>query len=224
MNVRQRPAPSGGTARPRTTSPRCGASTTTPSPTGTSVRLTTRRGRSPSHVASPAPAVPCRISRSSEVFEVASTTGDDPQLDSLILRLHVETACCRGGALALRPIDLDAEQCLIRLSEEGDTTRWQPVSPTLIEHLQHHVRGRSAPATGEAVRYTNGRPITHRRYDHLWGRIGRHLAWVATQQVSTHWLRHTTLTWLAFRLRRRAGVRRTQRQERRHSDVDLGAG
>jgi hypothetical protein len=34
------------------------------------------------------------------------------------------------------------------------------------------------------------------RYDHLWTCIGRHLPWVATQQISTHWLRHTTLTWV----------------------------
>lgn len=27
-------------------------------------------------------------------------------------------------------------------------------------------------------------------------RIGQHLPWVATQQISTHWLRHTTLTWV----------------------------
>lgn len=46
------------------------------------------------------------------------------------------------------------------------------------------------------LRYTNGTPITTRRYDHLWKRIGTHLAWVATQQISTHWLRHTTLTWV----------------------------
>jgi hypothetical protein len=37
--------------------------------------------------------------------------GDDPALDALILRLHIETACGRGGALALRPIDLDPDQC-----------------------------------------------------------------------------------------------------------------
>ncbi len=34
-----------------------------------------------------------------------------------------------------------------------------------------------------------------RRYDHLWTRLGRHLPWVRTQQISTHWIRHTTLTW-----------------------------
>lgn len=36
----------------------------------------------------------------------------------------------------------------------------------------------------------NGRPITARRYDGLWARIGRVLPWVRTQQVSMHWIRH----------------------------------
>ncbi len=42
----------------------------------------------------------------------------------------------------------------------------------------------------------DGTPLTYRRYDHLWQRIGEHLPWVAVQQISTHWLRHTTLTWV----------------------------
>ena len=41
--------------------------------------------------------------RLAEINQVAATTGDDPELDTLILRLHTETACRRGGALALRP-------------------------------------------------------------------------------------------------------------------------
>jgi hypothetical protein len=41
--------------------------------------------------------------RLAEINEVAATTGDDPEMDTLILRLHTETACRRGGALALRP-------------------------------------------------------------------------------------------------------------------------
>jgi integrase len=35
-----------------------------------------------------------------------------------------------------------------------------------------------------------------RRYDYLWHRIGEHLPWAAAQGISTHWLRHTTLTWV----------------------------
>jgi integrase/recombinase XerC len=134
--------------------------------------------------------------RLAEINQIAATTGNDPALDTLLLRLHTETACRRGGALTLRPADLDPDQCLILLHEKGDTTRWQPVSPTLMAHLQLHAHARHAPRDGRLLRYRSGHPITHRRYDHLWERIGGHLPWVATQQVSTHWLRHTTLTWV----------------------------
>jgi integrase/recombinase XerC len=132
-----------------------------------------------------------------QIVHVAASTGNDPQLDSLLLRLHTETACRRGGALALRRGDLDADQCLIRLREKGETVRWQPVSPTLMRHLLDHTdtRGTHQP-DGPLLRYGTGQPITTRRYDHLWHRIGQHLSWVAAQQISTHWLRHTTLTWV----------------------------
>ncbi|MCX2729479.1 site-specific integrase [Saccharopolyspora sp. NFXS83] len=132
-----------------------------------------------------------------EINQVAATTGNDPALDTLLLRLHTETACRRGGVLALRPQDLDTQQCLIALHEKGDTVRWQPVSPTLMRHLQAHAEQRGAALEGgRLLRYRSGKPITSRRYDHLWKRIGTHLPWVATQQISTHWLRHTTLTWV----------------------------
>ena len=38
--------------------------------------------------------------RLAEINETAAATGDDPELDTLLLRLHTETACRRGGALA----------------------------------------------------------------------------------------------------------------------------
>jgi integrase/recombinase XerC len=134
--------------------------------------------------------------RLAEICHVAATTGDDPELDTLILRLHTETACRRGGALALRPQDLDTEQCLILLREKGETFRWQPVSPTLMAALVRHAEERPAPASARLLRYRMGKPITHRRYDGLWARIGRELPWARTQQISIHWLRHTTLTWV----------------------------
>jgi integrase len=134
--------------------------------------------------------------RLAQINQVAATTGNDPALDTLLLRLHIETACRRGGALALRPMDLDREQCLILLREKGDTTRWQPISPSLMVNLHDHAQTRGALRGGRLLRYRNGQPVTRRRYDHLWRRIGEHLPWVATQQISTHWLRHTTLTWV----------------------------
>jgi integrase/recombinase XerC len=110
--------------------------------------------------------------RLAEINQVAATTGNDPELDTLLLRLHTETACRRGGALALRPKDLDPDQCLILLREKGETLRWQPVSPTLMRRLQQHAQDRHAPRDGPLLRYLSGRPVTSRRYDHLWARIG----------------------------------------------------
>jgi len=75
--------------------------------------------------------------------------------------------CRRGGALALRPRDLDTDQCLILLRENGETVRWQPVSPILMARLVEHGRERHAPPDGQLLRYADGRPITFRRYDHL---------------------------------------------------------
>ncbi|GLZ28233.1 hypothetical protein Lesp02_04230 [Lentzea sp. NBRC 105346] len=136
--------------------------------------------------------------RIEEIIGVASNTGDDPVLDCLLIRLHIETACRRGAALSLRPTDLDQEQCLILLREKGGVYRRQPVSPTLMTHLLDHATARgSLEPEGPLLRYKNGRPLTTRRYDGLWKRICDHLAWAGHEGgVSTHWLRHTTLTWV----------------------------
>jgi integrase/recombinase XerC len=88
--------------------------------------------------------------RMAEINKTAASTGDDPELDTL-LRLQTETACRRGGALALRSRDLDRDQCLI------ETVRWQPVSPTLMIRLVEHGRERHAPPDGQLPRYANGR-------------------------------------------------------------------
>lgn len=135
--------------------------------------------------------------RLSQINNVAATTGNDPELDSLLLRFHQETAGRRGGALAMRtPQDLDSDQCLVRLHEKGGTARWQPVSPTLMHALLDHGDARGAQPGEQLLRYRNGSPLTRRRYDSLWNRLGHHVRWVAAQQVTTHWLRHTTLTWV----------------------------
>ena len=162
--------------------------------------------------------------RLAEINHAAAATGDDPELDTLLLRLHTETACRRGGALALRPCDLDPEQCLILLREKGETVRWQPVSPTLMAALLGHAGERHAPADGQLLRYRNGRRITYRRYDHLWERLGRHLPWVRAQQISMHWIRHTTLTWVERNFGyavAKAYAGHTDTRQRRGRDRDL---
>jgi YD repeat-containing protein len=84
----------------------------------------------------------------------------------------------------------------LRLALGEERTRYDPLalcSPCSAElALARHAEDRHAPTDGRLLRYTDGRSVTHRRYDGLWARIGRHLPWARTQQISTHWLRHTT--------------------------------
>jgi site-specific recombinase XerC len=143
---------------------------------------------------------PRRALTSDELAQInaaARTRGSDTALDALLLRLHTETACRRGGALALRFMDVDPVRGLIRLREKGETLRWQPITLDLAGHLLEHARLRGAhQPDDQLLRYRNGRPLTTRRYDQLWARLGQLLPWVAAQGVSTHWLWHTTLTWV----------------------------
>jgi integrase len=160
------------------------------------------RGASPAHrVVKPRRLPSVRRALSPQELEeinlVARTSGNDVVLDALLLRLHTETACRRGGALGLRLADLDTKQGLVRLTEKGSTLRWQPITLDLAVHLDERARARGAVLpTDQLLRYRSGQAITSRRYDHLWKRIGEQLPWAAAQGVSTHWLRHTTLTWV----------------------------
>ena len=131
------------------------------------------------------------------LYTVTSTSGDDPVLDTLLLRFHLETGARRGGALALRRRDLDVARQLVRLREKNDTERWQPVSKTLVDALMQHCDARGAieaddavfrrhPRAGECV----GLPVTRRRYNTLTARWGRSIPWVKELGVSIHWCRH----------------------------------
>ncbi len=128
-----------------------------------------------------------------KITRIASNTGDDPDLDVLLLRLHREAACTRGEALGLHPADLDVQRCLILLHANTADARSQPLSPSLVWALQQHMTDRPGAADQGLLRYRDGRPITYRRYDHLWQRLGDHLSWVAAEQISTGWLRQATL-------------------------------
>ena len=137
--------------------------------------------------------------RLAEINQAAATTGDDPELDTLLLRLHTETACRRGGALALRPQDLDPEQCLVLLREKGETVRWQPVSPTLMAALLEHAGERHAPPDGQLLRYPTAAASPTAATTTCGTASAGTCPGCATQQISMHWIRHTTLTWVEGR-------------------------
>jgi site-specific recombinase XerD len=132
-----------------------------------------------------------------EINHAAAHSGNDTALDTLLLRLHTETACRRRAGILLRENDIDEHWCLLRLREKNNNTRWQPASPTLTAALleHRHRRGTGHPE-GPLLRYRDGRPLSTRRYDHLWARLGHELPWITAQNITTHWLRHTTVTWV----------------------------
>jgi integrase len=132
-----------------------------------------------------------------EVNQAVAAGGRDPALDCLLVRLHLETACRRGGALGLRLVDLDVRWCRVRLREKGGTVRWQPISPTLTAALATHARERGAISSGDALlRRVDGRPLSPRHYETLWARVRSALPWAEALGISAHWLRHTTITWV----------------------------
>jgi len=131
------------------------------------------------------------------LYNVTSTGGDDPVLDTLLLRFHLETGARRGGALSLRRRDLNVARQCIRLREKNEKLRWQPISKTLLDALFEHCDARGALTPQDAVfRHrprqvgSAGIPITRRRYNTLVGRWGKSIPWVQELGVSIHWCRH----------------------------------
>jgi integrase len=98
------------------------------------------------------------------IHQVVQTTGNDVPLDCLLIRLHMETACRRGGALALRLRDLDTQSCAVRLREKGETVRWQPITPTSTAALTEHARVRGASEPTDALLRNRQRPSCRGRY------------------------------------------------------------
>lgn len=135
------------------------------------------------------------------LYAVTAGGGNDPHLDLLLVRFHLETGARRGGAVALRLRDLDLTNQRLLLREKGDTQRWQPVSRTLLLALRAHAEVRGAVQPEDPVlRYlptagrTVGAPLTRRRYNTLADRWQRDLPDPALRGVSVHWLRHTAIT------------------------------
>ena len=133
-----------------------------------------------------------------EVWDKAGTTGNDPRLDLLLLRFHLETGARRGGALALTRGDLDPARQTVWLSEKNGERREQPVTTKLLAAITGHMADRGVPQKNSAAvfRYRDGRPLSRRRYDTLFERLRREVP--EAGQISAHWLRHTAITMVEY--------------------------
>ncbi|WP_157114897.1 site-specific integrase [Nocardia niwae] len=141
--------------------------------------------------------LPLSIERLHELADVAETTGNDRELYGLIVRLHMETACHRRSPLHLHIGDIIQEDCTLRLRDESGDLRWQPISPTLLQHLLEHIDTRGGPrTTTQVLRDHTGQPITYRRYDNLHNRFRKHLPWAVEERVTVTRIRYTTLNYV----------------------------
>jgi integrase/recombinase XerC len=132
-----------------------------------------------------------------ELWITTAQTSNDPSLDVLLLRFHLETGARREGALSLCWSDIHPYHQLVILHEKFSTDRQQPISRTLLTNLRAHTISRldHEPRPDDAVfRYRDGHPLTRRRYNSLFERVQRHLPWCGEAGVSIHWIRHTAIS------------------------------
>jgi len=130
-----------------------------------------------------------------EVIEAVRTTSQDPDLDLLLIRFHLESGARREGGLNLRLRDLDRRRSTLWLREKFGIEREQPVSPSLLGLLEAHSAERGAMAPDDTVlRSRRGKAITRRRYNTVFDRARPCLPWADRTPVSAHILRHTAIT------------------------------
>jgi integrase len=77
-----------------------------------------------------------------EALDAVRTTSQDPDLDLLLVRFHLESGARREGALNLRLGDLDHRRSTVLLREKFGLEREQPVPPSLVVALEGHARAR----------------------------------------------------------------------------------
>lgn len=145
--------------------------------------------------APPGPERPLDSHELAELLHVAGTTGDDPELDILLLKTGRILAARREGLINMRLCDLDRRRRSIWLNEKYGKTREMPAPRWLIDELREHAsrRGATDPADS-ALRYSSGRPLTESRFSTLFDRLDTHTDWSARLDVGIHWIRHTTLS------------------------------
>ncbi|AEI12367.1 tyrosine-type recombinase/integrase [Cellulomonas gilvus] len=132
---------------------------------------------------------------------VATSSGDDVELDGLLVRFHWETGARRGGAISLTVGAIDADRSTVRLLEKGSKWREVPVTNALLTALLDHATERGGALTSTSPVFClrprrNGghRPLTRRRYNTIAERWHKALPWAEALGVSMHWVRHTALT------------------------------
>lgn len=142
-----------------------------------------------------------------QMVELIGSTGDDPQLDALVLKFIDITGARREGLLDLQVGGIDREECTVRLHEKFDTVFDQPVPDMFVDELLTFAAARRSAARTDSVfvkRTASGgfTPMGRRRYDYIFtDRLQSSFTWADKLQVTAHTLRHHAI----IRVERRYG-------------------
>lgn len=131
-----------------------------------------------------------------DVWAAVTATTNDPELELLLLRFHLESGARRIGAINLRVRDIDATRHTVWLREKFGVEREQPISGSLIDAISALAEARGAVKPDDkALRTRRGpSPISDRTYDRIFTRAQEHVPWVQRTPLTAHVLRHTAIT------------------------------
>lgn len=135
-----------------------------------------------------------------QLVDAVRNTTDDPDLDLLLVRFHLETGARREGALGLTLERIDPDRQTIWLVEKYGRRREQPVTRTLVDQLCGLAETQGATRADDrvflyAAKGSSGfRPITKNRYATIFRRAAPYLPFAATTRLGSHTLRATAIT------------------------------
>lgn len=140
-----------------------------------------------------------------QVVAIITGTGDDPELDELILETILIAGARAEGIVNLTLGGVDLDKCTLYLIEKGRNGRkkrvHQPVPDWFAAKVHAFAVARGATMRDDTVfRYRRrgagaGKPITDRRLDNIFaGRVQPMLPWADKDQVTAHTMRHHAIS------------------------------
>ena len=138
-----------------------------------------------------------------ELFNVAATGGNDPVLEHTILWTISEGACRRGGIINMKLGDINRERQTVTLYEKNDSNSEQPITLALMQRLLGLADQRGSTKPSDPVflqlptsRIDYSRRLTGKVFDTLFTRLKSEITWARELDISAHWIRHTTITFV----------------------------
>jgi integrase len=136
-----------------------------------------------------------------ELWQVVTGTGDDPELDELLVETILIAGARVEGLLNLTLGGVDLDDCTLLLDEKFGKKVAQPVPDWFAAKVHAFAVARGAKRRDDKVfvyrksSRRQGAAITDRRFDNLFtDRVQAMLPWADKQQVTAHTLRHHAIS------------------------------